>query len=250
MADVVEAQMGRGQQDRKSPPAESYEEDFYHQAVDMSPDAAWRREAAERIDRHRKADLTVRVVNASGEPVAGREVHFEMTRHAFRFGTAVNVPLLLRVEGGHPYRERLVELFNVAAPENYLKRFAQTDEEKRAMADQAVDWLLDRGLDIHGHVLVWNHKKWSGAGKETEAALQRGDRDVAEREHQFLLNHARTTTERYSGRVTEWDVLNEPFEQNHLSPVRSPGVEGWQAPELREWFGRRTRGRPRRPALY
>ena len=50
-------------------------------------DAPWRAQAMERIDAHRKADLTVRVVDAAGDPVQGAEVRVEQTAHAFNFGT-------------------------------------------------------------------------------------------------------------------------------------------------------------------
>ena len=50
----------------------------------------WRTSAEARIDEHRKADLQVVVRDAAGEPVEGATVRAEMTRHAFKFGTAVN----------------------------------------------------------------------------------------------------------------------------------------------------------------
>ncbi|OYT68208.1 MAG: hypothetical protein CFK48_12430, partial [Armatimonadetes bacterium CP1_7O] len=45
--------------------------------------------AAERIERYRKADCTIRLVNARGRPVRNRTVQVEMTRHAFLFGANI-----------------------------------------------------------------------------------------------------------------------------------------------------------------
>lgn len=53
---------------------------------------AWRTAAEARIDQHRKADLRVVVRDAAGQPVEGAAVRAAMTRHAFRFGTAVQSP--------------------------------------------------------------------------------------------------------------------------------------------------------------
>ena len=50
----------------------------------------WRTSAEARIDQHRKVDLRIVVRDAAGEPVEGAAVRMEMTRHAFKFGTAVN----------------------------------------------------------------------------------------------------------------------------------------------------------------
>ena len=57
-------------------------------------DAPWRREAAARIDRLRKADLKVRVVDAAGKPVGGAQVRVEMTDGAYKFGSAISERIL------------------------------------------------------------------------------------------------------------------------------------------------------------
>jgi hypothetical protein len=50
--------------------------------------AAWRKAAAERIEKHRKGDLRVLVVDASGKPLPNATVKVDMTRHAFYFGSS------------------------------------------------------------------------------------------------------------------------------------------------------------------
>ncbi|MBI4720322.1 MAG: hypothetical protein HY770_03685 [Chitinivibrionia bacterium] len=55
-------------------------------------DASWRKAAAERIEKHRKAELTVRVVDRDGKPVDGANVHVQMRRHAYGFGTVLKYP--------------------------------------------------------------------------------------------------------------------------------------------------------------
>jgi hypothetical protein len=46
----------------------------------MEPGAAWRQEAWERIERHRKSDVTLMVTDANGNPVSDAQVSLEQTR--------------------------------------------------------------------------------------------------------------------------------------------------------------------------
>ena len=61
----------------------------------QEPDAPWRKAAAERIEKHRKGDLTVRVVDKDGKPVAGAKVHVQMQRHAYGFGTFLEYQVMI-----------------------------------------------------------------------------------------------------------------------------------------------------------
>ena len=54
----------------------------------------WRQQADQRIDRLRKANLEIRVVDAGGNPLSGVRVHVQQRRHAFRFGGVVRGPMM------------------------------------------------------------------------------------------------------------------------------------------------------------
>lgn len=56
------------------------------------PDAPWRKAAEDRIEKYRKGELTVKVTDANGQPMAGALVHVKMTRHAYQFGTFLEEP--------------------------------------------------------------------------------------------------------------------------------------------------------------
>jgi hypothetical protein len=53
------------------------------------PDAPWRKAALERIEQHRKKDLSMIVKGEDGQPLAETEVKLSLRRHAFGFGSAV-----------------------------------------------------------------------------------------------------------------------------------------------------------------
>jgi len=104
------------------------------------PDAPWRRSAAERIEKIRKADLSVTVKDASGKPLAGATVDVRMTRHAFGFGSAVSSEHLLgKGSDDEKYRQQVKALFNRVVLENDLK-WPQWESDRRRGLD-AVDWL-------------------------------------------------------------------------------------------------------------
>ena len=85
--------------------------------------ATWRQAAAERIEKIRKGDLFVEVVDAEGRPVPDAKVAVRMLRHEFAFGTAIMANLI--TSQGNPdldrYRETIEKYFNKVVFENDLK---------------------------------------------------------------------------------------------------------------------------------
>lgn len=65
-------------------------------------DAEWREEAAERIEEHRKAELTVLVTDAEGKPIKEASVGIWLKQHSFRFGTVVSVEFSLPIIAAPP----------------------------------------------------------------------------------------------------------------------------------------------------
>ena len=56
-----------------------------------APDAAWRQRAEERIRQHRQGDFALQIIGATGQPVADAPVEVTMQRHAFLFGSALQM---------------------------------------------------------------------------------------------------------------------------------------------------------------
>ncbi|WP_404309060.1 endo-1,4-beta-xylanase [Neorhodopirellula lusitana] len=181
-------------------------------------DAPWRIEADARIEKHRKCDLKLSVVDASGNPLSGQPVSIQQTKHAFRFGTAASVGMIGRTDSdATKYRAVLKELFNVVTIENGLK-WEFWDKKTSKEHDQvlsAIDWCNEQDVDVRGHVLVWpaqkNSPKWITSLYNDPVALK-----------QVVNTHIREMGYATRGRVTEWDVLNETFDnrefEEHLGP--------------------------------
>ena len=84
-------------------------------------DAPWRKDAAARIDKYRKGDLSIRVLDAQGKAIPNARVQVTMTRHAFHFGAAMDLPLLGDSADAQKYRQVARDNFNVGVPGRELK---------------------------------------------------------------------------------------------------------------------------------
>lgn len=171
--------------------------------VGREPDAVWRVEAAQRIERLRKGDLTVTVVDVAGKPVSGTKVKVEMTRHAFAWGSAVDAKILLDPSPDNDrYREHILRNYNRVVLENDLKWSSWSNDPQRAL--QAVDWLRDHGLEVRGHVLVWPGEKnlpsWIDALMDKPEALKAA-----------IIAHIHEEAGVLRDQLVEWDVVNEAF---------------------------------------
>jgi hypothetical protein len=122
---------------------------------------AWRAAALERIEKLRKGDLTIRVLDAAGRPVPQAQVKVEQQRHYFRFGTAVPAGALVDTQNPDHVRMQAViaRLFNTVTFENDLKWAAidwgQGEEGQLTTVNRAVDWCRSHEIDVRGHCLLW-----------------------------------------------------------------------------------------------
>jgi hypothetical protein len=119
----------------------------------IEANAPWRKAAQERIDKLRKGDLRVLVLDAAGKPVPGAQVKVEMTRHAFRFGSAVAADWLIGDSPDHEkYRATFKRLFNFGPMENHLKMGYWENPKLREEALQGLRWMNENNIGVHGHV--------------------------------------------------------------------------------------------------
>ena len=202
----------------------------------MEPDAPWRAQADERIDRLRKADLTVRVLGQDGRPVAGADVSATLTRHAFNFGTATPAEYLLS-DDRKQYNELFYQNFNMATLENDLKWEAIEDWPGFSLERgvRALDSLREAGLRTRCHVLVW--PSW----RETPQKLQQL-KDDKPALRKAIADHIRQMVTTLKGRCDHWDVVNEPFTNHDVLDTLGYEV-------MADWF-RLARSLDPKPKLY
>jgi len=204
-------------------------------------DAPWRAAAAARIERHRKADLEVRVTDSAGKPVAGVPVRAIMRRHAFPFGTAVAAPMLndaavARMQGTSAedvarYRAAVTNLFNCAVLENHLKPTHFRAPGGNADAVAALRWLRGAGLRVRGHTAVWPGKDysprdWLACVSDPPSATPPEQR---ERLRRLIEDHIRFAVGTTASDCFQWDVLNEPYVNRVFMACLGDGV-------MADWF--------------
>jgi GH35 family endo-1,4-beta-xylanase len=184
-------------------------------------DAPWRKAPQERIEKIRKGDLAIRVVDAAGKPVANADVNVVMKRHAFPFGSAVAADMLLR-EGpdAQKYREYITRLFNRVVMENDLKWQGWEGNRKRAI--EGVDWLLKQGVEVRGHNLIW--PGWRFLPRDLQQ-LKNDPEKLRKRIKDHILDEATAM----KGRLVEWDVINEPYTNKDVQAILGDA-------EMIEWF--------------
>ncbi len=191
----------------------------------MEADAAWRQAAAARIEKFRKQDLQITVRDQSGKAVADAEVSLHQTRQAFGFGSAV-VAQTLTLPGNDRYKQLTAELFNTAVLENNLKWQPLAGDWGGGftvdVAKKGVDWLAEHGLQTRGHVLVW--PSW----RNLPRSLKQLEGDHAKLRAE-VLKHVRELTSAMRGKLSQWDVLNEPFDNHDLMDLLGEDV-------MIEWF--------------
>ncbi len=119
------------------------------------PNAPWRKEADARIDRYRKAELTVRVVAGDGRPLVGAKVHIRQVKHAYEFGSFIEQPLLWQNADGDHYRDWFLRAYNKATTPMYWADWGWENPEEHARYLQYPQWLKAHGIRIKAHVLIY-----------------------------------------------------------------------------------------------
>lgn len=174
--------------------------------------AEWRGRATERIDKIRKAEINLEIVDQNGKPLSGAQVKVTMQRHAFAFGTAVTAHnLTAQASDGQRYRQIVEKNFNSVVFEDDLKwepweisKDYPQFPYRMDNTDSALSWLNQLGISVRGHYVVWGHLE--------------GDRGTARRKilptqdfRAAVLNHAQEKVHIVGSRVAEWDVVNHPI---------------------------------------
>ncbi|MFI0229423.1 endo-1,4-beta-xylanase [Streptomyces sp. NPDC017086] len=140
---------------------------------------------------------------ASGGPgVPDRPLRQLAADDRLRIGTAVDTSALA---DDADYRRLTGGQFSTVTPENVMKwevTEPRQGEYDYAAADRLVDFAHRHGQKVRGHVLVWHNQlpSWLTSGNFTADQLR-----------EILHRHITDTVRHFKGRVWQWDVVNEAF---------------------------------------
>ncbi|GGZ16379.1 endo-1,4-beta-xylanase [Streptomyces poonensis] len=126
-----------------------------------------------------------------------------------KIGTAVDGTALAE---DATYRRITAREFNSVTAENAMKWESVEPERGEydwTQADELVRFAHRNGQVVRGHTLVWHSQlpAWLTAGV--------ADGSIGKAELRSILrNHITTEVKRYKGRIQQWDVVNEVFEED------------------------------------
>jgi GH35 family endo-1,4-beta-xylanase len=161
----------------------------------------------ENIERYRKGEATITIVDAQDKPVADASLAIQQKTHGFRFGC--NILMLGQLgDRNEAYEQAFVKLFNLATtpfcwkdlePQPGQLRFAEGSEEipRRPPPDRVLAFCRKHGIAVKGQPLVC-------AGWYPEWAPK--DPEQAKKAHQEWLAKV---AERYGQEFQIFDVVNE-----------------------------------------
>lgn len=124
---------------------------------------------------------------------------------SLKIGAAVGSNFYTVYDNGDIYNQTIQNNFNILVAENEMK-FDAMEPQKGTFnfvkADKLVAYAQKYGLQVRGHTLCWHSQLpgWLTNGTFTRSSLQA-----------ILKNHITTIVTRYKGKVQQWDVVNEPF---------------------------------------
>ena len=170
--------------------------------VGMEPDAQWRKDALERIEKIRKAELEVSVTDAGGNPISNAEVKIEQKKHSFEYGSLI--PGTYFNSKNEQLREKVLnqflEMFNYSGFENAMKGGVIAAQED--YIERGLTWMEENGITCRGHVLVW---RTNDIRSDIRAEVLKDSESMKK----YIREHIAEFADKYKGRIDTWDVANE-----------------------------------------
>lgn len=195
-------------------------------------DAAWRGQALEMIRENRMGTLKVLVTDEDGNSIENADVQVDMTRHKYVFGSCINASDVTPGTANDIKRSRILDMFNTVTFGNDLKWEAWDGAWgsgfSKEKAINSANYLLENGVDISGHVLLW--PSWSN----TPPFLKEYENDPVKLREE-ITKHIQDMTDTFRGIVKIWDVINEAFSNNAITRILDE--DGFDEPySLVDWF--------------
>ncbi len=199
-------------------------------------DSNWRSSADERIESDRKSTATVNVVDVNGVALEGAVVSLRQNEHAFKFGSAIsafnNRLSSTPTATAQQYQDEINRLFNTVVVENAHKWPRFIEDRDRGL--EATDFAVDNDLFLRGHNIIWPSRR-----NMPDSVWNEYDSRVASNGITAANNWLRSTINArfddvlttFDGQITEWDVVNEPFDNNDAINILGDQI-------LVDWFQR------------
>lgn len=191
------------------------------------------------IERNRKGEVTLHIVDAAGRPVPGAAVSIRQKTHDFLFGCNAFVLGQLETPGlNRQYEETFARICNFATVPVYWKgtepkrdvlRYQEGGEEiwRRPPVDRFIPFGKKYGLTLKAHPMLWHEHNPDWLPKDPEAlkALYR--------------KRFKELAGRYAQDIAIWEVTNESTGCHKTYPLYSEdrAYVAWALREAAPLFG-------------
>lgn len=160
-------------------------------------EAFWKQRAADGIERYRKGNGRITVVDKEGKPIPNAKIKLTQKAHEFRFGA--NIFMLDELESeekNEKYKKYFAEIFNMATlpfywdtlePERGKPRYAKDSPKiyRRPSPDLCIEFCEKHGIEPREHALAYDNffPKWlyDAGVEEIKQELERRCAEISER---------------------------------------------------------------------
>lgn len=231
-------------QPRKSSPPISSEAQFMRDVVYPN------------IEKYRKSDASIEVLDQAGHPVDGALVSIHQTHQAFKFSASLpffESPAIPQGVHFPDYRpppvtqkelDRFLEIFNYSLiPFSGKWMYVEPKEGQLSFRelDKYVDWCTAHHIPMQFHFVSGYIPAWLAQKRPEEQAA-------------LFLGHARQLAQRYGDKIDSWQIVNEKIllqesppvfaEMRRLLPKAKLGMSDcasfWPEGQVGRFFGRGT----------
>jgi GH35 family endo-1,4-beta-xylanase len=182
--------------------------------LDKTNDDKILKTADERIERYRKGDGVITVLQANHQPVTNAKVVIEQISHEFLFGSNIHIPMITMDEASplqKSFRQKFLEVFNYATLPFYWSMFEPRQGKPIFKElEKTARWYKEQGVLLKGHPLVWHQTvpNWVNLDKPIASLLQQRVTNIVTY---------------YKDLIDCWDVINEstipPLKKNGTNAV-------------------------------
>lgn len=187
----------------------------------MEEDALWREEALRRIEKYRKNDIKVTVKDKNGVVLNGANVDINMNENEFKIGTSVSKKFFEGVDSFseedkakyiNDYIEAYKNLeFNAIGASNAFKWNKAGNTLHRTKIEE---FAKENELYLRGHCILWDGSLHLPQEDEFGQAMDWNN--YSEEEIYKILEEHIIDIISNNPTVKEWDVLNEPTNNQYL----------------------------------
>ncbi len=204
----------------------------------FNENSLWREKADANIERYRKGDAKITLVDGEGNPISGAKIKAVQKKHEFKFGA--NVFMLDGIESKEKlssYKKYFSELFNMATlpfywdavePVEGAPRYGKDSPKKyrRPAIDVCMEFCEENGIEPREHALAYDSffPKWLYAApvEKIKEAYERRCREISER---------------YADKIPTIEVTNEmEWDKGKTAFYDEPDFIEWCFKTARKYF--------------